>query len=56
MKDYPLSIMNYKKAIKRLRQYKGSNKYPLHLISLLEDKINEIQEEEKQNETVLHRL
>ena len=43
MKDYKLSLTNYKKAVKKLRQYKGKNTYPLHLISLLEDKINEIQ-------------
>ncbi|WP_375562511.1 hypothetical protein ACE193_08180 [Bernardetia sp. OM2101] len=48
MKDYNLSFTNYKKAIKKLKQYKGNEKYPLHLISLLEEKINEVKEEEKQ--------
>lgn len=51
MKDYNLSLTNYKKAVKKLKQYKGKNTYPLHLIGLLENKINEIQEEEKNGNT-----
>lgn len=46
MKDYKFSLLNYKKAVKKLKEYKGKNTYPLHLISLLENKINEVQEEE----------
>ncbi len=50
MKDYKLSLSNYKKAVKKLSQYKGNDKYPLHLISILEDKIKEVEQQESENE------
>ncbi|WP_338769320.1 hypothetical protein WAF17_09600 [Bernardetia sp. ABR2-2B] len=44
MKDYNFSVLNYQKAVKKLKQYKGINKYPLRLIGLLEVKIDEAKE------------
>ncbi len=52
MKDYKLSITNYKKAINKLRKYKGSDKYPLHLISILEEKIKEVEEQAKSESSI----
>jgi hypothetical protein len=52
MKDYKFSLLNYKKAIKKLKEYKGSNTYPLHLISLLEDKITEIDTTQKDKNNI----
>ncbi|AFM04888.1 hypothetical protein Fleli_2523 [Bernardetia litoralis DSM 6794] len=50
MKDYNFSLINYKKAIKRLKRYRGNDKYPLHLINLLDKKLTEIEEQKKQEE------
>jgi hypothetical protein len=52
MKDYKLSLLNYKKAIKKLKEYKGINKYPLHLIGLLEEKITKIDTNQKDKNNV----
>lgn len=56
MKDYKLSLTNYKKAVKKLKQYTGDNKYPLHLISLLEEKIKEVEEQKKNDKTTKSKL
>ena len=52
MGDYEFSIINYKKAVNKLKKYKGVDKYPLHLISILEDKIKEVQQQEGKNEDI----
>ena len=52
MKDYNLSLLNYKKAIKKLKEYKGINNYPLRLIDLLEEKINEIDTNQKDENNI----
>jgi hypothetical protein len=56
MKDYSLSLLNYKKAIKKLNQYKGTNNYPLRLIGLLEEKITEIETNQKDKNNVQSNL
>lgn len=50
MKDYKLSLTNYNKAVKKLSQYDGNDKYPLHLIKLLEGKIKEVQTQQQEQE------
>ncbi len=52
MKDYKLSLLNYKKAIKKLKEYKGINSYPLRLIGLLEEKVTEIDTNQKDKNNV----